>query len=266
MQLWRRRRWQRDTQALAAYEGLKPMVVVTGGSEGIGYALARRFAAAGNDLILVARRRRAARGCSPEHSHRVRGRGRCRPRRRHRAKCHPRYRGGAGSAAGLCRRPREQCRHGASGPIPRPGAGRDCAAPRPQRARAHRAHAPFPGGHAGARPGRHPQSLLARRLCSRSQPGGVLRQQGLRAVLQRSYRLGNGRGRREDNRRRPGPGEHPVSCPHGSRARALPLSGCPLRPGQRGPGRLLWVRAGVARRRARPHQSLPGIGHAHLAA
>ena len=57
MQLWRRRRWQRDTQALAAYEGLKPMVVVTGGSEGIGYALARRFAAAGNDLILVARRR-----------------------------------------------------------------------------------------------------------------------------------------------------------------------------------------------------------------
>jgi len=57
MQLWRRRRWQRDTQALAAYEGLKPMVVVTGGSEGIGYALARRFAAGGNDLILVARRR-----------------------------------------------------------------------------------------------------------------------------------------------------------------------------------------------------------------
>lgn len=56
LQLWRRRWWQPDRQALAAFDGLKPMVVVTGGSEGIGYALARRFAAAGNDVILVARR------------------------------------------------------------------------------------------------------------------------------------------------------------------------------------------------------------------
>jgi uncharacterized protein len=56
LQLWRRRHWKRDARALAAYEGLKPMVVVTGGSEGIGYELARRFAAAGQDLLLVARR------------------------------------------------------------------------------------------------------------------------------------------------------------------------------------------------------------------
>jgi nucleoside-diphosphate-sugar epimerase len=55
-QYWRRRRWRPDPTALAAYAGLAPMVVVTGGSEGIGYELARRFALAGNEVMLVARR------------------------------------------------------------------------------------------------------------------------------------------------------------------------------------------------------------------
>ena len=45
---WRRRWWRPDPQALAAYAGLRPMVVVTGGSEGIGYELARRFAKDGH--------------------------------------------------------------------------------------------------------------------------------------------------------------------------------------------------------------------------
>ncbi|HJU31215.1 MAG TPA: SDR family oxidoreductase [Hyphomicrobiaceae bacterium] len=53
---WRRRWWREDRVALAAYAGLRPMTVVTGASEGIGYALARRFAAAGHDLIMIARR------------------------------------------------------------------------------------------------------------------------------------------------------------------------------------------------------------------
>jgi short-subunit dehydrogenase len=54
--IWRRRRWRADRLALAAYQDLKPFTVVTGGSEGIGFALARRFASAGHSLLLVARR------------------------------------------------------------------------------------------------------------------------------------------------------------------------------------------------------------------
>ena len=56
LEAWRRRWWRPDPAVLAAYAGLRPMVVVTGGSEGIGYQLARRFAAAGSDVMLVARR------------------------------------------------------------------------------------------------------------------------------------------------------------------------------------------------------------------
>jgi uncharacterized protein len=57
LQAWRRRLWQADLAALAVFEGLRPVTVVTGGSEGIGFELARRFASAGHDLLLVARHR-----------------------------------------------------------------------------------------------------------------------------------------------------------------------------------------------------------------
>jgi short-subunit dehydrogenase len=57
LQSWRRRWWRPDPAALAAYAGLRPLVVVTGGSEGIGLELARQFALHGHDLLLIARRR-----------------------------------------------------------------------------------------------------------------------------------------------------------------------------------------------------------------
>jgi uncharacterized protein len=56
LQAWRRRSWRPDPERVAAYATLRPMTVVTGASEGIGYALARRFAKGGHDLLLIARR------------------------------------------------------------------------------------------------------------------------------------------------------------------------------------------------------------------
>jgi short-subunit dehydrogenase len=71
VQAWRRRWWRPDPVALAAFDRLRPIAIVTGGSEGIGYQLARRFAAAGNDVMLVARRiqplREAAERIALEH-------------------------------------------------------------------------------------------------------------------------------------------------------------------------------------------------------
>ena len=56
LQSWRRRWWRPDPAALAPYAALRPLVIVTGGSEGIGLELARQFALHGHDLLLIARR------------------------------------------------------------------------------------------------------------------------------------------------------------------------------------------------------------------
>lgn len=53
--LWLGRHAQPSEAALAAVANLKPITVVTGGSRGIGLALAKRFAKAGHDVALIAR-------------------------------------------------------------------------------------------------------------------------------------------------------------------------------------------------------------------
>ncbi len=52
---WRRRWWRPDAEALQAFAGLRPLAVVTGGSEGIGLAFARALVRAGAEILLVAR-------------------------------------------------------------------------------------------------------------------------------------------------------------------------------------------------------------------
>lgn len=52
---WRRRGWRLDPEALAALPRGAPATVVTGGSEGIGFELARCFARDGHTIVLVAR-------------------------------------------------------------------------------------------------------------------------------------------------------------------------------------------------------------------
>ena len=52
---WRRRGWRPDATALAALPRHAPATIVTGGSEGIGFELARCFARDGHIVVLVAR-------------------------------------------------------------------------------------------------------------------------------------------------------------------------------------------------------------------
>jgi short-subunit dehydrogenase len=53
--MWVRRRASPDPAAVAAVEGLRPATVVTGASEGLGFALARRIAREGRVIVLLAR-------------------------------------------------------------------------------------------------------------------------------------------------------------------------------------------------------------------
>ena len=53
--LWLRRAWRPDPEALSRLGAGRPAVVITGASEGIGLAIAERFAASDRPLLLIAR-------------------------------------------------------------------------------------------------------------------------------------------------------------------------------------------------------------------
>lgn len=53
--LWKRRAWQHDEDAIAALDGCRPAIVITGGSDGIGLALAGAFATPDRATVLIAR-------------------------------------------------------------------------------------------------------------------------------------------------------------------------------------------------------------------
>jgi short-subunit dehydrogenase len=64
--MWVRRRASPDPSAVAAVERLRPATVVTGASEGLGFALARRIAREGRVIVLLARTEDVLAGAAAE--------------------------------------------------------------------------------------------------------------------------------------------------------------------------------------------------------
>ena len=148
--------------ALAEIAGRAPATVVTGASAGIGLALARRFAAAGDTVVIVARRAEALEQAAAEIAHETGARpvvlpldvtspsapGRSTP---------PSRRAGSTSTCSSTMPER-------ASPAPSQSTGgRGRTPPRPQRQGADAAHAPRAAGHARA-PAAASQRGLARRL------------------------------------------------------------------------------------------------------
>jgi uncharacterized protein len=52
---WRKRYWRADPAALVAFDTLAPFKVITGGSDGIGLALAMEFARLNDNILIIAR-------------------------------------------------------------------------------------------------------------------------------------------------------------------------------------------------------------------
>ncbi|MEI9900831.1 MAG: SDR family NAD(P)-dependent oxidoreductase [Hyphomicrobium sp.] len=177
--LWIGRHAEPSLAALQAIEGLRPITVVTGGSRGIGFAIARRFARAGCDVVLIARHADALALAADAiaRQHKVKALSialdvtDARTMQRIDAELR-RRRLLPGNA-------RQLRRHRPFRAVRRPHARVDRRAARVERCGPDAPHAGGAPRHAGARARRHHQCRVARRAYSRSQPGRLLCQQGV---------------------------------------------------------------------------------------
>ena len=221
---WLRRYWVADPARLAAAARGEPAVLVTGASEGIGPALARRFAAGGHRVVLVARRVELLERIAAEirSAHNVEAL--ALPVDLAQDDAVERIAAGMARSRPLRGRTRQQCGSRAGGALHPARSGRARPSRRPQREGGDAADAALPARHVRARARRRAQRRLARRLYAGPLSGGLLRQQGLRDHADPGGGLRGARAGSAGLGASAGAGQHAFPCADGCGELALPVA------------------------------------------
>ena len=223
-----RRRSGRDARGGTAMSIFKPVTVITGASVGIGAALARVFATNGHEVALVARREKEMVLLATELAVSCKYKPHVITADLQRTDAPARI---AHELLGRGLEPAivvNNAGFGLHGPAAEPRPRRAARDDRSQRARAHRSVAALDRRHREAQ-GRHPECRLGRGLPARPRHGGLLRLQGLRAVVHRGAVARARAARRARHRAlsRPGADRIPDARRHRRRSRPRACSGAP---------------------------------------